>query len=79
MNKKVAKIKDECMNCGMCYDVCPCKAIKEGGECWINDKNEEEKPESDEHYYVIKSKCIGCGRCIKTCPIANIEFTNIEC
>jgi formate hydrogenlyase subunit 6/NADH:ubiquinone oxidoreductase subunit I len=74
MGRKVAKINDQCINCGMCCDVCPCKAIKEGGECWLDEKNVENKPESDEHYYVIKRKCIGCGRCKKVCPIANIEL-----
>jgi formate hydrogenlyase subunit 6/NADH:ubiquinone oxidoreductase subunit I len=58
----------------MCCDVCPCKAIKEGGECWLDDENVENKPESNEHYYVIKRKCIGCGRCKNVCPVANIEL-----
>ena len=73
MVKKFAKINDQCINCGMCCDVCPCKAIREGGECWF-DGDVENKPESEEHYYVIKKKCIGCGRCKNVCPISNVEL-----
>ncbi|MCF7911169.1 MAG: 4Fe-4S binding protein [Candidatus Cloacimonetes bacterium] len=60
-NKNVKKviyfITSECIQCGICVDVCPIDdAIEEG-----------------ENQYIITNACINCGKCKAACPIEAIE------
>ncbi len=73
MDKK-AKIGDECVNCGICYSVCPFHAIEEACHEWKDINGEIHEALSCEHYYVIPEKCKACGTCVKNCPIQNIEI-----
>ena len=75
MVKKIAKINDECINCGMCYDVCPFAAINEAGD---NNNVIDKAIVNNEHYFVNSEKCVGCGRCCSACPIKNIEIQEIN-
>lgn len=75
MTKKVAKINDACMNCGLCYESCSFGAINEAGE----DSNVEDKTIiSNDHYFVNTGRCVGCGRCCNVCPIKNIEIHELN-
>ena len=67
------KICNECVNCGVCYSVCPFHAIEEGGREWIDINGEKRQPLSDDHYYIIPEKCKCCGECARNCPISNIR------
>ncbi|MEW5767677.1 MAG: 4Fe-4S binding protein [bacterium] len=46
------KITDECVLCGVCMDVCPAGAIKEG----------------EEKYSIDPEACTDCGSCAEVCP-----------
>ena len=73
MKDKKAFINDQCINCGMCFDICPYSAICEAGD--VSDvKTNDEKYISDEHFFVNREKCVGCGRCVNTCPVKNITL-----
>ena len=65
-NTKIANASintNECIQCGLCVESCPKKAItKVDGEYPIVDSN----------------KCIGCGRCAIECPVRTISINGIE-
>ena len=74
--KKVARIGDNCINCGMCYGLCPFGAINEAGD---SSGVSDELTVNDEHYFVNIEKCVGCGRCCNGCPVGNIEIVEVNC
>ncbi len=43
---------EECTACGLCMDVCPSDAIKEG----------------DDFYTIDAELCDDCGTCVDECP-----------
>ncbi len=43
---------EECTACGLCVDVCPSDAIKEG----------------DDFYTIEADLCDDCGACVDECP-----------
>jgi len=53
-------IKEKCMQCGMCFPVCPDDAIPIG----------EDQTRGDFNY----DYCKGCGVCAKMCPFGAIEM-----
>ena len=63
-NKKHAIIlTNECIQCGVCIEVCPNGAIK------LN---------YDGTYTVYIGKCKGCGYCMDACPVGAIWLEQIE-
>lgn len=63
-------ITEECINCDVCEDVCPNKAISFGGEIYIIDKN-------------LCTECVGHFEepaCVEICPVDCIkkDLNNIE-
>lgn len=50
-------VKETCVSCGTCLDVCPTNAIYEG----------------DLYFEIDEDACIECGACRETCPTASIE------
>ena len=85
------KITDACINCGACEPECPNNAIYEGGIGWkwsegtnlINEHKDgalldieaNQKPFSDEFYYIVTDKCTECvgfhnePQCASVCPV----------
>lgn len=85
------RITDECINCGACEPECPNTAIYEGGREWkwsegtslttfekdgsLIDGNSEQKPVSNEFYYIVPDKCTECTgfheepQCAAVCPV----------
>ncbi len=53
-----ANIKDDCIKCSKCKDVCEQEAIDF----------------KDDKYTINQTRCIGCKRCINVCPKDNIEL-----
>ncbi len=43
---------EECTACGLCMDVCPSDAIKEG----------------DDYFEIDQDACDDCGSCVDECP-----------
>ncbi len=43
---------EECTACGLCLDVCPSEAIKEG----------------EDFYVIDSDACDDCGSCVDECP-----------
>ena len=74
----MVKIHDACINCGMCYRVCPFDAIEEGGAEWEDNNKKKRKPLSVEHYFINPSKCKKCLKCVEICPIRNITVKDIH-
>lgn len=74
----MVKIHDTCINCGMCYRVCPFDAIEEGGAEWEDNNKKKRKPLSVEHYFINPSKCKKCLKCVEICPIHNITVKDIH-
>ena len=63
-------ITDECINCDVCEEVCPNKAISFGGEIFIIDKD-------------LFTECVGHYEkpaCVEICPIDCIkkDLKNVE-
>ena len=50
-------IKDSCISCAACADICPVQAISEG----------------ETQYVIDESACIGCGACQSVCPVGAPE------
>ncbi|WP_330597115.1 4Fe-4S dicluster domain-containing protein [Wansuia hejianensis] len=63
IRKKASIIKNKCVACGTCLDVCPKNAIKivEGVFAEVDE-----------------DKCIGCSICSKECPPSIIEMVAKE-
>lgn len=63
IRKKANIIKNSCVACGTCINVCPRDAIKivEGVFAEVDE-----------------TKCIGCTICTKECPASIIEMNTIE-
>jgi formate hydrogenlyase subunit 6/NADH:ubiquinone oxidoreductase subunit I len=53
-------LKDDCVNCGACENVCPVNAISE-----VEDKR-----------FIDAETCIDCGACADVCPVDCIESGN---
>ena len=74
-------ITDECINCGACEPECPNNAIYEGGIEWrmadgtSKTDDTEQKPVSDDFYYIVPDKCTECKgfhdepQCAAVCPV----------
>ncbi len=56
--KYVEIVKDRCINCGLCYSLCPVNALQ------MDNKTFE--------ISLAKEKCIGCWRCLDACPLEAI-------
>ena len=56
-----------CVGCGICYDVCPTKAITMGPLGAIA-KGIVEAPKLD----IDENKCVLCGLCAASCPFDNM-------
>lgn len=56
--RKPVFFEDKCIQCGMCFGVCPDDAIP------VNDEYQRE----DFNY----DRCKGCGTCAKVCPVKAI-------
>lgn len=74
----MVKIHDACINCGMCYRVCPFDAIEEGGTEWEGNNKNKCKPLSLDHYFINPYKCKKCFKCVEICPIRNITKKDIN-
>ncbi|ADG13943.1 4Fe-4S ferredoxin iron-sulfur binding domain protein [Methanocaldococcus infernus ME] len=51
-------IKDRCVLCNLCKEVCPANCIFDG----------------EESVEINKEKCMFCGRCVKVCPTKAIKL-----
>ena len=57
---------DDCFGCGVCYSVCPTKAI-------------EMKENSDGFYRPkVNTNCIDCGKCLNVCSFAQKNVDNLS-
>ena len=63
-SKKPVFHPEKCMQCGMCYPVCPDECIRVGED----QKRGEFKLEF----------CKGCGICAKMCPFGAITMEDVE-
>ena len=74
-------ITDDCINCGACEPECPNNAIYEPDVEWrwsdgtsMSDETEQ-KPVSDEFYFIVTDKCTECKgfhdepQCASVCPV----------
>ncbi len=50
-----------CTGCGICFDVCPEKAIH--------------MPRSAAYPEAVEGRCIGCGECVSECPFEAITIS----
>ena len=50
-----------CTGCGICFDVCPEKAIY--------------MPRDAQLPQPVKGKCVGCQECVDECPFEALEVT----
>ncbi|MCL2156824.1 MAG: 4Fe-4S binding protein [Methanobrevibacter sp.] len=57
--RKIKPIRNNCIGCGECIDVCPVNCI------WL------ELPSSIH----IENECVFCGKCVSTCQVSAIELT----
>ena len=74
-------ITDDCINCGACEPECPNNAIYEPDAEWrwsdgtTMPDDAEQKPVSDEFYYIVVDKCTECKgfhdepQCAAVCPV----------
>ncbi len=62
-SKKIAKIGDLCVACGVCVKECPLRAITI--QTGIKAK-------------VCLTTCVGCGKCSKACPASVIGICDRE-
>lgn len=63
----IYEIRDKCVGCGLCVQVCPQKCIT-----MKKDKNGFFMPQIQEE------NCIQCGLCLKKCSLENISFPSEE-
>lgn len=63
IRKKAQVIKDTCVACGACANVCPLGAIKVIAGVFAE---------------VDQNKCVGCSKCVNICPASTIEIITKE-
>ena len=63
IRKKAQVMKDSCVACGTCVNVCPLNAIKIVAGVFAE---------------VDQSKCVGCSKCAKECPASVIDIITKE-
>jgi len=68
VKKKVAKkkaqvLKNDCVACGTCVNVCPLGAIKIVSGVFAE---------------VDLAKCVGCSKCVVACPASTIQIITKE-
>lgn len=63
LRKKAQVMKDSCVACGTCVNVCPLNAIKIVAGVFAE---------------VDQSKCVGCSKCAKECPASVIDIITKE-
>ncbi len=61
---------EECINCGLCKDVCKYGAVL----------GEKKKPYQSGYmpFEIRQRRCVKCGECIKVCPTEAIEIIDIK-
>ena len=48
----MVKICDRCVNCGMCYNTCPFRAIEKAGTTWTDNEEKIHTPLSNDHFFI---------------------------
>lgn len=61
--KKAKVIRDECVACGACVDVCPAGAVIVEKGVWAE---------------VDPNVCVGCSKCAATCPASTITMGEFQ-
>lgn len=61
INNNISYNFNQCQQCGICYAVCPMKAIT------LSNRND-----GLHDIFINQNLCIRCGKCVKSCP-ANKE------
>jgi len=61
--KKAQVLKNDCVACGTCVNVCPLGAIKIVAGVFAE---------------VDLAKCVGCSKCVFACPASTIEIITKE-
>jgi len=59
-------IKEKCIGCGICVDICPCGAISMIDE--LHKLTVEKKDKADKLAVIEDVKCTLCGECVEPCP-----------
>jgi formate hydrogenlyase subunit 6/NADH:ubiquinone oxidoreductase subunit I len=63
VRKKAQVIRDSCVACGTCANVCPIEAIKIVAGVFAE---------------VDQTKCVGCTKCANECPASVIDMITKE-
>ena len=59
-------IKEKCIGCGICVDICPCGAISMIDE--LHKLTIEKKDKADKLAVIEEVECTLCGECVEPCP-----------